>query len=116
MTKSVLLLVYFSWTNSRPILTVCHYYYMQLADDVFNLKLGTHYPCSRALCTGREHSPWTRVSKNDTVFTGHVGYRPTGGQDGPWTRESFLAHHGTCTWTRASFWTPAWPVGLWAGV
>jgi len=59
---------------------------MQLADDVFSLKLGTHYPCSRALCTGRGHGPWTRVSKNDTVFTGRVGYRPTGGQDGPWTR------------------------------
>jgi len=30
------------------------------------LMLGTHYPCSWAVFTGREHGPWTRASFLDT--------------------------------------------------
>jgi len=52
------------------------------------LKLGTHYPCPRAVFTGRRHGPWTWVSKMTPVFTSRVGHQCI--QHGPWTRVSFL--------------------------
>jgi len=30
-----------------------------------SIKLGTHYPCTRAVFTGRVHGPWTRPTKTD---------------------------------------------------
>jgi len=46
-----------------------------------SLKLGIHYPCSRAVFMV---GPWTRVSFFDTRFHG-----PGGHVHGPWTRASF---------------------------
>jgi len=46
--------------------------------DNSSLQLDTHYPCLRAVFTGRVHDLWTRVSKMTPVFTGHA--------HGPWTR------------------------------
>jgi len=55
------------------------------------LELGTHYPRSRTVFTGREHSPWTRVSKFTPVFTGRVGHQSIAGdQHGLWTWVSFF--------------------------
>jgi len=61
-------------------------------------KLGTHYPCPRAVFTGRPKwrpcsQAWTRpvnrCQKMTSVFTGRVGHHQSI-EHGPWTRVSFL--------------------------
>ena len=55
-----------------------------------SLKAGTHYPCSRAVFTGRVHGPWTRASNfwhpcSRPVFTGDI-LTPVWYYWSPWTR------------------------------